>query len=124
MLILYDNMTKVCRKFGDTGKPDNPGSSPGPAIPAFIKSTNMRGNPNIRIQDLFDGHGCISRRSVSRNSQNHMGLNFGGNLAVAVPRFNPGCGTRRRRFQFSRRPGFDFSAKNGSLTIGHGGNAR
>jgi|GEM_PF-2651331 hypothetical protein len=38
MLILYDNMTKVCRKFRDTEKPGNPGSSPRLAMPTFTKN--------------------------------------------------------------------------------------
>ncbi|AHK00287.1 hypothetical protein X971_0389 [Agrobacterium tumefaciens LBA4213 (Ach5)] len=38
MLILYDNMTKVCRKFRDTEKPGNPGSSPRLEISTFTKN--------------------------------------------------------------------------------------
>ncbi|EGP58743.1 hypothetical protein Agau_C101623 [Agrobacterium tumefaciens F2] len=38
MLILYDNMTKVCGKFGDTGRPGNLGLSASPAIPTFMKN--------------------------------------------------------------------------------------
>ncbi len=41
MLILYDNMTKVYRNFGDIGKPGNLGSSLSPTAQASPKTTNM-----------------------------------------------------------------------------------
>lgn len=38
MLILYDNMTKVCGNFGDIEKPGNIARSRGPAAQAFSKT--------------------------------------------------------------------------------------
>lgn len=38
MLILYDNMTKVCGNFDDTRKPGNLGLSENPAVQASTQN--------------------------------------------------------------------------------------
>ena len=53
-----------------------------------------------------------------------MCLNFGSNLAAAMPVCNRGFGVVGCGFQFSRVPGLDFVAKKSSLTISDGRKAR
>ena len=54
----------------------------------------------------------------------HVRLNFGGNLATAMLVRDCGFGAIGCRLQLSSVSGLDFVAKRGSLTIGHGRNAR